>query len=653
MNAEGLREQVLTAVVFTILFLALSSISPEWEIQLNTTPRVGPQLVPDGTGGQCILIPLGNSGLGGWSNGGVTLPGFPLSSGAGVIWRPAAARAANGTTLIAYADNAGFAHLAYLNGNEAPGWPVNTGSSIVTGVSIVDLNCDDAYEIAFGTSDGLVWLIRTDGGLVPGWPVDLSSQLLWQPTQVSLGGETGKGLVCALSSSVLTVLDFGGAPLPGWPITLPLPVGSNPVSGDLNSNGQADIIFACQNRRFNLFSVNGRQQDGWPYYLSDRPVWGSVAVGMINPAASSPQAALSTVDSLVYLVNGDGSLAESWRWPVKTESAAFQPIVIATQSGIAVLAATEGGMIHAWNAEGESMNGFPFQHPGGVACSPVAGDLDGDGLGELVVLGRGGSLAAYSLHSPQTAVGLWPLPLADPANSGGYGGSNSPVVTIGEIATRVSGDVTIPFSVTPASVSSLRLFYSLDAGYSWVETRSFTRNPGMLVWHTDLDIPHGNERQVAVRVIPVFQGGSGECGISRIFQVDNNIPPTILLDPPDIDEEGLFTFTYSVEDPEEDIIQIQAQYSTDGGSSWQTMHLRGTTLEISPWFYGEAFQWNSEGDLGQSFHENLSIRVRAADSKPGPWHTMEGLSVDTREVPATSIVVPEELTMPGETAGDS
>ncbi len=634
-------------MVFTILFLTLNGILPKWEIQLNTIPREGPQLVPNNTGGQCILIPLGNSGLGGWSDGGVSLPGFPLSAQAGVIWRPAATRATNGTTLIAYADNSGFAHLADLNGNEAPGWPVNTGSSIVTGVSVVDLNCDGSNEIAFGTSDGMVWLVSTDGEPVPGWPVDLSSQLLWQPTQASLGGGAGKGLVCALSSAVLTVLDFGGASLPGWPVTLPLPVGSNPVSGDLNSNGQADIIFACQNRRFNLFSVNGRQQDGWPYYLSARPVRGSAAVGMINPGASSPQTALSTIDSLVYLINGDGSLAENWRWPVRTESTAFQPIVIGTQSGIAVLAATEGGMIHAWNSEGEVLDGFPFQHPGGVACSPVAGDLDGDGLGELVVLGRGGSLAAYSLQYPQSSVGLWLLPLSDPSNSGVYGSSNFPVVTIGEISARVSGDVTIPFSVIPSTIARFSLFYSLDAGYSWVETRSFTQSPGVLVWHTDQDLPHGNERQVALRVTPLFQGGAGECGVSRIFQVDNNTPPTIILDPPEIDAEGLFTFTYSVEDPEGDIIQIQAQYSTDGGSTWQTMHLRGTTLEISPWFYGEPFQWNAEGDLGQSNHADLHVRVRAADSKPGPWHTLEGLSVDTREVPGAII------TVPAETADDS
>ncbi len=615
-----------------LLFLSLGGAFPDWEIQLEATPRDGPHLVPDGAGGQCILIPMGNAGLGGWSHGGAVLQGFPVSSGAGVILRPAWIRGPGGSTLISYADNTGHAHLVDIRGAEVPGWPVNTGGNIVTGVSAVDLDCDENPEIAFGTSDGMVWLLDSGGDPLPGWPVDLSSQLLWQPTQVSLGGGSGKGLVCALSSSVLTVLDMRGEPLPGWPLNLPFPVGSNPVSGDLNCDGQADIVFASQNRRFYLLNSQGREQEGWPYFLSDRPVRGAAALGMLGSAFSSPQTALSTIDSLVYLLNGNGTLAGEWRWPNRTESIPFQPIVVNTPYGPAVLAATENGMIHAWNAAGESLDGFPFQHQGGVAFPPVAGDLDGNGFGELVVLSAGGGLAVYSLNAHYSEGAIWPLPLGNPANSGVFGCSDLPVATVGEVESRNTGDVVIPFSVSGSPYSDITLYYSLDAGYSWLDTRSFTRNQSSIVWHTDADLPHGNERQVVVRVTPVFQGGLGECGISGIFQVDNNIPPAIHLETPEMIGGGRVSFTYTVDDPEGDIIQIQAQYSTDGGENWHTMHLGGTTLEISPWFYGEPFHWNAERDLGQLVTEDVHIRVRAADAKPGPWDGIEGLTVDTRAI---------------------
>ncbi|GEM_PF-504667 len=632
----------MTAAALALLLLITGDVIPDWAIQLDATPREGPHLIPDGSGGQCILIPLGNAGLGGFSSTGVAMAGFPLSRGSGVIWRPAWVPGPSGESFVAYGDNDGLAHLCDLQGNEAPGWPVSTGSSIVTGVSAVDLDCDGMLEITFGTSNGKVWLLDTRGEPIPGWPVNLSSQLLWQPTQVSLGGGAGKGLICALNNASITVLDHRGAPLPGWPVNLPFPVGTNPVSGDVNGDGQADIIFACQNKRFNLFSTQGRQQDGWPFYLDDRPVRGAPALGVVTPGGTSPQVAVATIDSLVYLINGDGSLEGTWRWPNKTTSAPFQPIIVGTRSGPAVLTASENGEISAWDATGREITGFPFQHPGGIAFQPVAGDLDGNGTGELIVLGRGGHLAVYSLNAANSELGFWNLPMADPSNSGIYGCMYLPVATVGDIENRTGGDVAIPYSISGSSTTGVSLYYSLDAGYSWQETRSFSEQTGMIIWHTNADLPHSIEDQVVVRVTPYFRGGPGECGISRIFKVDNNIPPTIFLHAPEDLGEGRFSFTYAVDDPEGDIIQIQAQFSTDGGQNWQMMHLTGTTLEIEPWFYGEPFQWSAVRDLGRVSLENLHIRVRAADAKPGEWHSMEGLSVATERMPSAQIIAPVE-----------
>ena len=627
---------------FALLVLSLHGIIPDWAIQLDATPREGPHLVPDGAGGQCILIPLGNSGLGGWSSTGVPLPGFPLSRGAGVVWKPAALTGHRGETLIAYGDNDGFVHLVDLHGNSAPGWPVNTGSSIITGVSAVDLNCDGTHDIAFGTSNGLVWLLDTRGEAVSGWPVNLNSQLMWQPTQVSLGGGRGRGLVCALNNAVITVLDHRGSPLPGWPVNLQSPVGSNPITADVNGDGLADIIFACQNRRLNLFSSQGRMHENWPVYLDARPVRGAPAVGRVNPSMNTPQIAVATIDSLVYLVNGDGSLAGAWRWPNKTESPPFQPLIINTSRGPGVLAATESGQVYGWEVSGRAIRGFPFQHAGGVSFTPVAGDLNGDGMGQLVLLGRGGHLGVYSLSAPHLTLGFWNLPLGDGANSGMFGCENLPVATVGELSPRYTGDVEIPFTVSGSGYTGISLYYSINAGYTWTETRSFTRLPDRVVWHTGEDLAHRTERQVSVKITPYYPGGPGECGVSRIIHVDNNTPPSLFLNYPEDLGDGRYRFTYAVDDPEGDVIQIQAQFSTDQGESWQMMHLSGTTLEIEPWFYGEPFQWNAARDLGPVSHDSLHIRVRAADSKPGPWHVIENLAVTTERLSSAQIVAPAE-----------
>lgn len=631
----------MAAATLAFFLLLAGSPAPDWTTQLESPSREGAHLVPDGAGGQCVLVPMGTAGLGGWNGRGEPLPGFPLSPEAGVSQRPAFIRGPSGETLIAYGDDSGFMHLVDLRGVDAPGWPVNTGSAIVTGVSVVDLDCDGVPEIAFGTGDGRAWLLGTGGTPLQGWPVNLSSQLLWQPSQVSLGGGSGKGMICALTNASLTVLDRRGSPLPGWPVNLPYPVGCNPVSADVNGDGQADIIFATQSRRLNVFSVNGRQQEGWPRFLDARPVRGAAAVGMVNRTSGTPQIALSTLDSLVYLVNGDGKLAGTWRWPNRTESVPSQPIVVGTGRGPAVLVYTESGFVHAWNDDGITISGFPFQHPGGSLFTPVAGDLNGDGNSQLVVLSRDGRLAAYPLSTPHVETGFWPLPLGDPSNSGSFGRDYLPVARVGDVEPWNSGEVIVPFTVTVAPYIGLTLSFSVDAGYSWTDTRNFTIGSGHIAWDTHRDLPHRIERQVTVRVTPYSDTGNGECGVSRIFRVDNNIPPTIYISGPETLEDGILQFSYAVDEPEGDPIHIHAQFSTDGGRNWQPMRLSGTTTEIAPGSYGEPFLWNPTADLGGMGLEDVRVRIRAADSKPGPWFEMADLGSTSEMAPSAQIVAPE------------
>jgi hypothetical protein len=542
--------------------------------------------------------------------------------------------------MLAYGDNRGMVHLVDLSGTEARGWPVNTGSSIITGISGVDLDDDGVQELALGTSDGRVWLLDSGGSPVQGWPLDMGSQLLWQPAEISLGGGGGRGLVCALNNSVLTVFNRNGGTLPGWPVTLPFPAGTAPVSGDVNGDGQADLVFATQNRRLNLLNSQGRQFPGWPLYLDERPVRGSAAPGRARPGSSGLQVAVATIDRLVYLVKSDGSLEGTWRWPNSVESPPFQPLIVNTSGGRAVLTATESGLIHAWNADGDPVAGFPFQHSGGISFAPAAGDLNGDGQMDLVVVGSDGMITAYSLQAGGSDPDLWTMPLGDRSNSGTAGGGSLPVATVGSIDSRQSGDVVVPYSVRGASQTGISLFYSVDAGYSWVPTESFTRGQGSLVWHTGEDLPHRTERQVAVKVTPMLSSCPGECGVSGIFQVDNNVPPVIIVHAPEDLGEGRFSFTYTLEDPEGDIIQIQAQFSTDGGRNWNTMHLTGSTLSIEPWFYGEPFDWSSARDVDPASLDSVIARFRAADSKPGPWFVMEELTSRDGRTPEARVVTP-------------
>ncbi len=626
--------------VIALMLLTVAGILPMWELHLDATPRGEAQLINRGNSEQILLIPLGTAGLGAWSAGGVQLPGFPVSNGVGVIWRPAAVPGSTGETLIAYADNDGFTHLIDCNGIEVFGWPVNNNSNIITSVTAVDLNDDGEFEITYGTSNGMVHLLNLRGQNIQGFPVDLQSQLQHQPTRISLGGGRSDGLICATNNSRITILGRDGLHLPGWPKRTEFPTGTIPVSGDVNGDGQADIVFTSQDGKVHLYSLLGEEQEGWPFYMDARPVPGAIAIGLVDFELQLPQIAVASIDSTVYLLNGDGSLSGAWRWPNHTNSRPYQPIISYTEGGPSVIATANSGNIYAWDASGKRVNGYPFSNPGGIVFPPVMGDMNGNGVRELIVIGAGGCVSAYPAASHAPTKHTWPLPLGDQYNSGSYGTDFLPVAEVEQLTGEFSGSVSLSYSVSCAEWTGISVSYSTDAGYSWEETRNYTERPGAITWNSDQDLPSEDQRRCLIRITPYSDFGPGESGTSGLLHIDNNRPPQLFMEVPVKIDDSRYRLGYAVEDREGDTIQLQAQFSTDDGNTWELMHLGGSSLEIEPWFYGEPVIWNAVRDVGHIDSDNIRLRIRAADADPGPWYFIDGLHIDTDRLPSAQIIAP-------------
>lgn len=615
---------------------------PEWEIEIGYPPMSSALLAENSLGSMDIFISLGDHGLGGWTGSGQVLEGFPVSTMEGVSKRPAAFYSPTVGHVIIYADNNGYVHMINHSGNDVPGWPLFIGPGIITGISAVDLDNNGDHEVSFGTADSRIHLIDLSGNPVSGWPVELPAKLQWQPSQLSLGGSSGYGLVCALVTTKIYVLSRDGSVLPGWPINTGYSSGSIPVTADIDADGLGDVIFATYNKRLYVVSMSGGGIDGWPFFLDDRCTRGPIAVGRLDPDLSELQIAISCIDSTVTLINGNGSLASIWRWPNHTDGRPTSPIIARTRGGLGVIVGTDNGSIFAWNAEGKDIQGFPIGFGQPVSKSPAAGDIDGDGNLELVVIGRSGRLASFTVSGIGTSPGPWPQMLCDEGNSGSYGISFLPVARTDEISGEFSGGITLPYQVSGTNITGISLAYSLNSGYSWQETNSFRDNGTSILWFSDEDLPGQDIHECVLKITPYCPDGPGVSGISKIFHVDNNTPPTLYLSTSEEESDRRYRLQYAVEDPEGDIIQLQAQYSIDGQQTWINAHLDGSTFEIAPWFYGEPVSWNAGKDLGHTDIENISLRVRAADSDPGSWSIIGNLHFDADRLPSAQIIAPIE-----------
>ncbi|MCK4806533.1 MAG: hypothetical protein KAT09_02750 [Candidatus Aegiribacteria sp.] len=627
--------------IYILISAALLMQMLEWEINIGCPPLSNPHLAENSAGSMDIFIAMGDHGLGGWTGKGQMLDGFPVSHERGVSQRPAGFYSPITGNVVVYADNAGYVHMVDHSGIEQPGWPVFAGPGIITGISVVDLDDDSHPEISFGSADSRVHLLDIYGSSLPGWPLELPARLQWQPSQLSLGGNSGYGLVCALVTTRIYVLSLEGSILPGWPINTGYSCGSIPVTADIDADGLGDVIFATYNNRLYAVSSSGSRIEGWPFFLDNRSTRGAVAIGHLDPDIMGLQLAVSSIDKSVTLINGNGNMAGTWRWPNVTGGLPTSPIIARTSSGLGVIVGSDIGYVYAWDAAGRNVDGFPIDFGQPISKTPSAGDIDGDGNQELVVLGRSGRLAAFMLSSITATTGSWPQMLCDESNSGTYGISYLPVAQAGRITSEACSGIILPYEVSGSNVTGITLAYSTNAGYSWHETNSFRDNGSNIIWFSDEDLPGQDIGQCALKVTPYCPDGPGVSGLSNIFHVDNNIPPTLYLFTSEEKSDGWYLLQYAVEDPESNIIQLQAQYSIDDQETWNNAHLTGSTFEIPSWFYGEPFMWNAKKDIGYRDIDNVALRVRAADADPGPWSVLGNLNLDSDRLPSGQIIAPD------------
>lgn len=229
-----------------------------------------------------------------------------------------------------------------------PEWIFNTGAAMLSSPKFADVDGNGELDLILTTygvppspySSGWVHVLDKSGDQLPGWPFFTDYGPM--PATACVGDVDGLPGVEILAGdwSRLHLLAPDGTELPGWP--RPIGVNYTPALADVDGDGDMEM-FVPSGSRLHALQVDGTELPGWP--VSAPETIGAPAVGDLD---------------------GDGEveiIAGTLRGPVGPDP--FE--------------------VYVWELDGSVKPGFPKSTSGVCKAPPAVGDIDGDGVYEIVM----------------------------------------------------------------------------------------------------------------------------------------------------------------------------------------------------------------------------------------------------------------------------
>ena len=185
-------------------------------------------------------------------------------------------------------------------------------------------------------------------------------------------------------------------PMPGFPLTFASNTTYKPMRGltlaDLN-NDDADEIILCHNEEINV--IDGQGNVLWTQSLVGGMAQYPAAIGDINNDGSLETVVLTAYGNARGGINVFDASGNVLMATVANNNPLICAPVLADLNNDSELeiifcgrgkaSASISAGIHAWNLQGEEIEGFPFELPSTPAFTPTLADIDGDGFLEMFV----------------------------------------------------------------------------------------------------------------------------------------------------------------------------------------------------------------------------------------------------------------------------
>ncbi len=218
-----------------------------------------------------------------------------------------------------------------------------------------------------------------------GFPMDIPGNIESSPIIFDFDRDGDNELVFSANDRNVYAIEPNGTNSAGWPQAVTGDPITGPAIGDIDHDGSNEIVEVSKDGKFYAWHANGAAVTNFPV-SKNGTFYSGALLADINGDQNLEIIAGSFSDNKVYVVKSDGSDLAGWPSAAINKWYGSASAGDIDEDGLPeIIYAGFDSTLHVWNADGSEVAGFPVRLAGQVWCAPSVGDLNNDTHLEIVV----------------------------------------------------------------------------------------------------------------------------------------------------------------------------------------------------------------------------------------------------------------------------
>ena len=309
---------------------------------------------------------------------------------------------AEGSGSNIYQDTKNFSVAVSLN---QAGFPFTADNIIRTSPTIIDLDGDGTQEVLMGSDDHNLYVLDVDGNLK--WSFEAGRNVRSTPAIGDIDGDGQLEVVFGSMDNTLYILGHDGVKEAEYSANGMIV--SPPVLADLDRNGDLEIIFTIFEKYLYVINHDGTDYGSFPIPINES-IFSAPAVGDVD-GDNQFDIVIGTWSDHVYLFTADGSIPGGF--PYSTGNKVSTDPALADLSGdgmLEIIIGSDDDKLHIIDWQGQALATYAVE--GHIQSSPMVDDLDGDGTHEIIFGANDGKLYGVRYSENQLSeMSGWPVDL--------------------------------------------------------------------------------------------------------------------------------------------------------------------------------------------------------------------------------------------------